>query len=210
MTEPTLPDSKAAGTPEVSSPTAPRRTLLDRTSGIYAAHKLLILGIFAGIVVLGVAVGWIVTSVAQQGVSDSLRKQLSSARSTITEKQADIDQYRSRQDAVQQAQDQLKQDQAKLATDQASLQAGQAALAAQTQLVQASQFEDGQYTVGQTLAPGVYRETAGGECYYEWSSSTAADASIVSNDIPQGPATVTLRAGDIFTSSNCGTWTKVG
>lgn len=181
-----------------------------RIVGFLTAHRALLVAIGAGVVIVGLVIAWVMTSAAQQEVAVSLRHQLASAHTTISTKQSEIDRYASQADSLQQAQDQLKQDQAKLVADQAALKAGQDALTAQTQIVQASQFSDGQYTVGQTVAPGVYRETAGGSCYYEWSSSTAADASIVSNDIPQGPATVTLRPGDIFSSSRCGTWTKIG
>jgi cell division protein FtsL len=181
-----------------------------RAVGFLSAHKALFIAIASGVVIVALVIAWIATSAAQQGEIDSLHHQLTSAHTTISTKQTEIDNYANQADAVKQAQDQLKQDQAKLAADQASLKAGQDALAAQTQLVQASQFGDGQYTVGQTVTPGVYRENAGGDCYYEWASSTASDASIVSNDIPGGPATVTLRTGDIFSSSRCGTWTKIG
>lgn len=205
------PDESDLGGPPAPSARPTRGKALLATPGrFWAGHKLLILGIVAGVILIGVAAGWVITSSAQRELSDSLSRQLAVARSTITTKDAQIGRYVSQRDATRQALTQLKQDQAKLAEDQAALKAGQAALAAQTQLVQASQFSDGQYTVGQTVAPGVYRETAGGDCYYEWASSTASDASIVRNDIPQGPATVTLRAGDIFTSTRCGTWTKIG
>lgn len=198
-------DSGLPGTPLEQRQSARRRII-----EFLSSHRTLFVAIGAGIVIIGLAIGWIMTSTAQQGVTDSLHHQLASANSTISTKQSEIDRYASQADALQQAQDQLKQDQATLAADQATLKAGQDALAAQTQLVEANQFSDGQYTVGQTVSPGVYRETAGGDCYYEWSSSTASDASIVSNDLPAGPATVTLRPGDIFTSDRCGTWTKIG
>jgi hypothetical protein len=90
------------------------------------------------------------------------------------------------------------------------LKADQAALDARTKQVQDSQFSDGVHLVGTNVAPGVYSISNGSNCYYAWKSGTGSDAGIIDNNIVSGPATVTLKAGDVFETNRCGTWTKVG
>jgi hypothetical protein len=80
---------------------------------------------------------------------------------------------------------------------------------AETQIT-ASQFTDGVHLVGTNVAPGTYSITESASCYYAWMSGTGSDANIVTNNIVSGPATVTLKAGDVFETSRCGTWNKTG
>ncbi len=86
----------------------------------------------------------------------------------------------------------------------------EAAVKATEETIAANSFSGGLHVVGQTVAPGVYRTDGVTNCYYAWKSGTGSDADIIDNNIVSGSATVTLNAGDIFESSRCGTWTKVG
>ncbi|MFT4051592.1 MAG: hypothetical protein QM677_04985 [Microbacterium sp.] len=105
-------------------------------------------------------------------------------------------------------------------TWEANLQAREDAVAARESAVQetedqiaASSFGSGIRLVGTNTAAGTYttEEITSGMCYYVWKTSTASDADIIDNNIVEsGTATVTLQDGDIFESSGCGTWTKVG
>lgn len=80
------------------------------------------------------------------------------------------------------------------------------------QTIKENSFSGGMNVVGEDVAAGTYKtgELTSG-CYYAWKSSTEADADIVDNNfVSSGTATVTLRDGQIFVSSRCGTWTKTG
>jgi len=78
------------------------------------------------------------------------------------------------------------------------------------QRIAASSFGGGVRVVGVDIEPGQYRTDGTASCYYAWKSGTGADADIVDNNIVEGPATVTLRDGDVFENSRCGTWRKIG
>lgn len=72
------------------------------------------------------------------------------------------------------------------------------------------EFGGGLHTVGKTVSPGTYMtNVTSGFCYYAWKNGTASGAGIIDNNIvEEGPATVTLRDGEVFESSGCGTWTR--
>jgi hypothetical protein len=155
------------------------------------------------VVAVALGAGWGLQASAQSNSLASANSQLKVDRGTIESYKATA----SHDAAVEKKAAAM---QSTLATEQAAAKALQAKLQAEQNQVVANQFTDGQYVVGQNVAPGVYQETAGGECYYAWSTSTGSDAQIITNNIPNGPAEVTLKAGDIFTSTRCGTWNKVG
>ncbi len=70
---------------------------------------------------------------------------------------------------------------------------------------------EGDWIVGEEIVPGVY-ETAGTKaCYWARSRDATGDVrAIIANDNADGPVTVTVTGGEIFRSSRCGIWTKVG
>lgn len=86
----------------------------------------------------------------------------------------------------------------------------EAAVTAAEAVVAASQFSSGVHVIGTTVQAGTYSTPGGTSCYYVWKTGTGADADIIDNNIVDGPATVTLNDGDVFESSRCGTWQKVG
>lgn len=74
-------------------------------------------------------------------------------------------------------------------------------------------IEDGTWTVGSDVQPGTYRlkDTlpAGSTCFWGIYKSGTNKDSIVQNDIVTGGRpTVTLKAGQDFESTRCGTWVK--
>jgi hypothetical protein len=75
-------------------------------------------------------------------------------------------------------------------------------------------IEDGTWTVGVDVKPGSYRVAvpiSSGMCYWGIYRSGTNQRDIVNNGIESGGRPqVTLKAGQDFKSSDCGTWTKVG
>jgi hypothetical protein len=73
-------------------------------------------------------------------------------------------------------------------------------------------FGDGDFMVGKEVSPGLWRSTGGSSCYWERLSGFSGSFNdIIAND-NQGPSgTVRIAESDIgFSSSRCGTWTKIG
>jgi len=105
---------------------------------------------------------------------------------------------------------------AQVASAKAALDSAQAALDqqkrdldARTAALNATSFADGVWVVGTDIQPGTYKAAqATGDCYW---AKLNADESIIRNDIPGGPTTVTIEGSvNKFKSDRCGTWTKVG
>jgi hypothetical protein len=76
-------------------------------------------------------------------------------------------------------------------------------------------LNDGIYTIGVSAEPGVYRTEAVGE-YCQWniyltgSGIYDTDATINFGAGEPGPIQVTLDEGQDFSSSDCGTWNRIG
>lgn len=77
-------------------------------------------------------------------------------------------------------------------------------------IIEESSFTGGFLIVGQDIQPGQYRTSGVNRCYYAWKTGTGADADIIDNNIVSGTATVSLNQGDVFESTRCGMWTKIG
>jgi hypothetical protein len=70
-------------------------------------------------------------------------------------------------------------------------------------------IEEGTYSVGVDIQPGTYRAIgAGSDCYWSITKSGSNGSDIIENHIGGGNLTVTLKAGQDFTSQRCGTWSK--
>ncbi|WP_179210858.1 hypothetical protein [Cellulomonas iranensis] len=96
---------------------------------------------------------------------------------------------------------------AKLAED--AVAAREAAVTTTEQQIADAQIHDGTWTVGVDIAPGTYRtiEPVSGTCYWAIYKSGTNKDDIVQNDIVNGGyPTVTIREGQDFESSRCGTW----
>jgi hypothetical protein len=73
-------------------------------------------------------------------------------------------------------------------------------------------ISDGQWQIGIDKRSGKYLTAGGDGCYWELTTLAGAepgDAGYVDNGLPNGRAFLTLKAGEYFTTSNCGTWTLV-
>jgi hypothetical protein len=71
-------------------------------------------------------------------------------------------------------------------------------------------FGDGAFIVRTDIAPGTYRSSAGGDCYWQrvrnWSGGIG---SIIANGIGTAHPVVTIGSADKgFSSRGCGTWTR--
>ncbi|AEG43652.1 hypothetical protein [Isoptericola variabilis] len=74
-----------------------------------------------------------------------------------------------------------------------------------------TQIQEGTWTVGVDIEPGTYRTTepVNGDCYWGIYRSGSNKSDIVDNDIVTGGyPTVTLREGQDFQTSRCGSWNK--
>jgi hypothetical protein len=64
------------------------------------------------------------------------------------------------------------------------------------------------WAVNINIAPGTYSAPGGSDCYWERDSDfVGSDNSILANDNPVGPITVTILPSDVgFKTQGCGTW----
>jgi hypothetical protein len=71
---------------------------------------------------------------------------------------------------------------------------------------------DGEYLVGEDIAPGTDRTAGPADfgCYWERDRDSSGEfKSIIANDNLSGSGRVTVRKGEIFKTQGCQTWKKV-
>lgn len=115
---------------------------------------------------------------------------------------------------------QLKEDRAKLKQDQAKLDARAKAVAAKERAVAARERKvgivehviaqntipgDGVFRVGVDMTPGLYKTPGRAGCYYAVNGDANGN-NILSNNIIDGPAVVSVTAGTFFESRGCADW----
>jgi len=170
------------------------------------------------IVAAALGTGWGVAAAhanAWAGHSAALQKDLDAARGNLKSVSEDRDTYLGKlQDAAtEKAAAEAKQhelDSKLAAADDAKSKLAELQKQfdeAQKQAI-ASELSDGVHVVGTDTAAGTYSIATSSTCYYAWKSGTGSDATIIDNNIVDGPATVTLRAGDVFETKGCGVWKK--
>lgn len=143
------------------------------------------------------------------------KEDLYAANGMVTDLEKEVDTIESRERVVADRQTGLDAREKLVVERETAVQARETAIDAKEKQVEASTFGDGVRVVGTTVQPGTYT-TQGGDgsnsvgCYYAWKTGTGSDSDIVDNNIVNGAATVTLRAGEIFESSSCQDWIKVG
>jgi hypothetical protein len=73
-------------------------------------------------------------------------------------------------------------------------------------------FGQGTYVIGVDVAPGMWRSSGGTTCYWQRMSGFSGSFSeIIANENAGESTIVTIGATDkAFTSTRCGTWTKIG
>ena len=73
-----------------------------------------------------------------------------------------------------------------------------------------TKFGQGTLIVGTDMVPGTYKSSKGGSCYWERLSAFTGDFSAIIANHYGSAGVVTIRSSDRgFSSSRCGTWTKV-
>jgi hypothetical protein len=128
----------------------------------------------------------------------------------IAEQRDQIRDLRVEKGKLETAANDVEKQQAAADARDAELASRESAVGAAEAAKKASQFSDGVHIVGTTVSAGVYSISSSNSCYYVWRTGTGSDSDIVENNIVSGPATVTLRDGEIFETNRCGTWNKVG
>lgn len=123
---------------------------------------------------------------------------------------ADLEALEAREAAVAESDAQLAEIAAELDAYAAELDEREAGLEqTETEIAEGTFGGNGVYIVGEDVTAGEYKNTEWDNlCYYEFKSSTGADADIVSNGLLEGPGRVTLSDGDIFETVDCGEWVK--
>lgn len=167
-------------------------------------------GIAGLLLAAGLAAGWSSQASSASRELEATQGRLEDANSLLERyrdnERASIDEQNAAAAEQKKAQD--KQDELQEKIDAVDEQ--QKTLDARQQKVEASEMVDGVHLVGTDTAPGIYSLTDSSDCYYVWKTGTGSDADIVDNNIVSGPATVTLKAGEVFETNGCGAWTKVG
>lgn len=176
-----------------------------RTLAIVIASALVLAAVLA--------IGW--SSAARDANAWTARA--NSLQSRLSESETKLGNYRDSAAASDEAQSAALEKEreydrkiAALASQKDQLEQQRHDLDAQQQVIVASQLTDGVHVVGTDTAAGVYSTKDTEDCYYAWKTGTGSDASIIDNNIVNGPATVTLKAGDTFETNSCGTWNKIG
>lgn len=140
---------------------------------------------------------------------------ISRLRATASDKDAQISTLQSAAAGVKSLQQQLADKEKTLAGKEADLASREQKLSDATKQVAASQIKSGLHVVGGDVQPGTYTTTGPDGtnsvgCYDAWKTGTGSDASIKDNNIVKGAATVTLATGEVFESTSCAAWTKIG
>ncbi|MGY1811986.1 hypothetical protein ACI79R_04305 [Blastococcus sp. SYSU D00820] len=107
----------------------------------------------------------------------------------------------------------LTQQAADLAAREAAVAAREdAVIVLEQQAADGSVPGTGLFLVGSEIAPGTYRASDGGDCYWERLSGLSGEFDeLITNGFGAADATVTVRAGDVaFSSDGCGTWQRIG
>jgi hypothetical protein len=202
---PPLPDPPSTTERSGSGPSTDkaRRSRLGLT-----AKQMTLIGVSLGVVlILGGVIGAVVTASAFTPQIDSYAQRLTDADTNLRSAESGAQRAREERDVAAGA---AKKATSALDQREKDVKAREDAVAKKEQQIAATSFAGGVRVVGRDTSAGVYHAEGSSSCYYVWKTGTDANADIIDNNIVQGPATVTLNDGDVFESSRCGTWTKVG
>jgi hypothetical protein len=167
---------------------------------------LVLVSVIGVIIAVVLAFGWAGAAKNANAWSDKASNLQSELAATNTK----LDKYRENAAASDEAKSEALAKQREYDRKVAEVDSQKAQLDEQQNAVVASQLSDGVHVVGTDTEPGTYSTTDTTNCYYAWMTGTGSDAEIVDNNIVSGPATVTLKAGDVFETNRCGTWNKTG
>lgn len=126
------------------------------------------------------------------------------ATSRVTALESEVAEFGSRETELQEREEAV-------AGLEADVTTREEAVATIEEKIEASQITDGAWSVGSDVKPGTYRTTdaVASDCYWEITAGGSNGSDIIENDIPGGGyPVVTVQDGQVFTSSDCGTWAK--
>lgn len=204
------------------------------TAAYRRSSKPLLYGSAAVVLLLGLAIGGaagMTSANEEKERADDLQKELDDANDEAAAARGDADKAAedaaadveaARKDADDQiaaAQGELDDRQADLDQQAADLDkrsgdldARENEIAGAEAAAEANSFGDGLHVVGTDIQPGTYKTDGGQFCYWERLSGLSGEfGDIITNDIGEGPKTVSIAASDAaFSSDGCGTWNKIG
>lgn len=171
--------------------------------------KVLVAAVAAALLV-GVGSGYAAGYRAGDSRSAAAIDAKDAAQTQLARVEKSLDSTQAQYEAIKQKAGDIAAREAAVGARESAVSAQASAAAAAAQQVASSSFGNGVHIVGTNVAAGTYSRGAGSGCYYVWKTGTGSDADIVDNNIVDGPATVTLKDGEVFETSRCGTWSKVG
>lgn len=172
----------------------------------------------AGVIVGALAAGFTVGAISGAQNQETLAKyhttnrNLSAAEEKIRQSELASDKAQKQITDLEEALAGYREKQSELDKREETLTKREDAVQKTEETIAANTFGGGVKLIGKNVTPGTYTSSEVGDfCYYEWKTDTSSAAGIVDNNIIQsGTATVTLRDGEIFESTGCGTWTRQG
>lgn len=150
--------------------------------------------------------------VVTETVTETVTEEVEVEPDDIGERRAELD---AREDDIAAREQELEETEAELAERAAELDERESQVTEAEEAAAASTFGNGVFVVGEDVEPGEYRSAgpSGANpvgCYYAWKSGTGSDADIIDNNIVEGQTRVTLNDGDVFESTSCEQWERVG
>lgn len=194
------------------------------TPAIAAAAGALVVGVILGIYAEGKMQAW-------KSHSDAIAAQRDEARAERDDLQGRLDRVTEERNSARAAnnsvaaratvaeqraagaEDALAAELLKIEEREASVAIREKAVTTTEQRVADTTITEGTWTVGRDIEAGTYltQDTVSGRCYWGIYRSGTNGGDIIENDIVTGGRpTVTLKAGQDFTTTRCGSWIKQG
>src|SRR3954451_4076259 len=202
MIESTIPEDAATTAPAQATPDKPSK----RPAWVQPATALLVGLIVGGGLGAGAVAAW--SDPTHTDEYRTLQQEFEDAQSKIADAQRQATAVGA---AAQKAATDAAQRDAELDQRETAVTARETSVTAVEQQIAANSIEEGTWTVGRDVAPGTYRtsQAVSGQCYWSITRTGSNGSDIVENDIVSGGfPTVTLKEGQDFTNSRCGTFVK--
>jgi hypothetical protein len=133
------------------------------------------------------------------------------SRAALTDLNSRLADITRERDGLRAREDELGRREAALRAREGAVQRREDALTQAERTVAQSTIREGTWAVGVDIEPGTYRtrETVAGSCYWGIYADANGTNIVANNVVTGGRPTVSLSAGQYFTTSRCGEWTKV-
>lgn len=184
---------------------------------IAALAGSLVVGAIVGIYAEGKMQDWQAHSAAIAVQRDDAETRLEAVEASVTTLTAERDSARADAEAAEAraaaAEAALAEKVAELQAREAKVTEREEAVAATEQRVADTTITEGTWTVGRDIEAGTYvtQDTVSSSCYWAIYRSGTNGDDIIQNDIVTGGRpTVTLKSGQDFTTTRCGSWVKQG